>query len=189
MKKLMILACAVAVAAVSQAATYNWNVGTAAGGELLKHSSEVAVSGVDMFFVNAADVSWDLTDAWAGLKDGTMTFADLTAEAVYNDTLTDGALTYTKPAFSTEASNKSHTFYVLVQDGDSYFLNEEVISGATTTSGKDLKYAYGWSGDADADFGNAASYTEGGWYTVPEPTSGLLLLLGVAGLALRRKQK
>ena len=29
----------------------------------------------------------------------------------------------------------------------------------------------------------------GSWQTVPEPTSGLLLLLGVAGLALRRKQK
>lgn len=29
----------------------------------------------------------------------------------------------------------------------------------------------------------------GGWQVVPEPTSGLLLLLGVAGLALRRKQR
>ena len=29
----------------------------------------------------------------------------------------------------------------------------------------------------------------GSWAAVPEPTSGMLLLLGVAGLALRRKQK
>lgn len=27
-----------------------------------------------------------------------------------------------------------------------------------------------------------------GWYAVPEPTSGLLLLIGLAGLALRRKR-
>lgn len=33
------------------------------------------------------------------------------------------------------------------------------------------------------------AYTgEGSWQAVPEPTSGLLLILGVAGLALRRKK-
>ena len=31
-------------------------------------------------------------------------------------------------------------------------------------------------------------FSTSGWYAVPEPTSGLLLLLGVAGLALKRKR-
>ena len=38
---------------------------------------------------------------------------------------------------------------------------------------------------------DATGFVKGGWYTasaVPEPTSGLLLLLGVAGLALKRKR-
>ena len=36
---------------------------------------------------------------------------------------------------------------------------------------------------------NAASGTAtGGWQAVPEPTSGLLMLVGLAGLALRRKR-
>jgi len=42
------------------------------------------------------------------------------------------------------------------------------------------------------DGGNAgATESYGAWTaaTIPEPTSGLLLLLGVAGLALKRKQK
>ena len=37
---------------------------------------------------------------------------------------------------------------------------------------------------ADAATGTAT----GGWQSVPEPTSGLLLLLGMAGLALKRKR-
>ena len=39
-------------------------------------------------------------------------------------------------------------------------------------------------------FGNMATATQaaGAWAAVPEPTSGLLMLLGMAGLALKRKR-
>lgn len=42
-----------------------------------------------------------------------------------------------------------------------------------------------------ADFTNGTQYASGSWTSatvVPEPTSGLLLLLGMAGLALKRKR-
>ena len=45
-------------------------------------------------------------------------------------------------------------------------------------------------GTANISFGSQASATqaEGAWGAVPEPTSALLLVLGVAGLALKRKR-
>ena len=58
------------------------------------------------------------------------------------------------------------------------------ISGTTPTSPtSNMLYNEGW---ADLN----ASLTTGGYNTAvaPEPTSGLLILLGVAGLALRRKR-
>ena len=50
------------------------------------------------------------------------------------------------------------------------------------TAGVDTQYY--------ADFTNDTAYVAGDWKTmaVPEPTSGLLLLIGVAGLALKRKR-
>jgi hypothetical protein len=44
------------------------------------------------------------------------------------------------------------------------------------------------SGSLSMTFGTQTSNTWNEMAAVPEPTSGLLLLLGVAGLALRRKR-
>ena len=56
--------------------------------------------------------------------------------------------------------------------------------------------SYTFEADADATIGNMDTVIFGhevgttalAWSAVPEPTSGLLLLLGVAGLALKRKR-
>ena len=58
------------------------------------------------------------------------------------------------------------------------------VSGTTATSPtKYLVYNEGWADDT-------LSITTGGYTTAvaPEPTSGLLILLGMAGLALKRKR-
>ena len=58
------------------------------------------------------------------------------------------------------------------------------VSGTTATSPQQyLIYNEGWASDT-------MSLTTGGYNTAvaPEPTSGLLILLGMAGLALKRKR-
>jgi hypothetical protein len=79
-------------------------------------------------------------------------------------------------------------FGVMFKDGDGN------LSKLTYVAGGDVDTTYTITGLAD-DTSSLNYYTFAtGAYTattaaVPEPTSGLLLLLGMAGLALRRKQK
>ena len=55
-------------------------------------------------------------------------------------------------------------------------------------AGKTWSYAGTGLGSTDNFGGGFVGFDAGTWTAVPEPTSGLLLLLGVAGLALKRKR-
>ena len=80
-------------------------------------------------------------------------------------------------------------------DGKDYlFISDTKTGNATASTTTTISLTPG-DASAEAPFAYGATFSVGGWYTitsggtpVPEPTSGLLMLLGIAGLALKRKR-
>ena len=149
---------------------------------------------VSAALANAAAFSWSAAqiyspaDSTALLNAGT---ASLYCDALSSSALSTASVSGGKIAattFSSEAAvaNTSYDFYFVLeteQGGSSYSFTsatKAVTASATGTAG----ISFGTQKAATTDSSN----WKGGSSDVPEPTSGLLLLVGLAGLALRRKQ-
>ena len=184
MKKLMFMLAAVVMAACTQAASVYWTCTYVAKG------TEDYVNNGLAFFVNAATLSQsDMLDlkgkgadaissalngfySYTGGSDGKYSVAK--TDAVDNATLglSDAAASQAYLViFDTPTITDASSFYVTeVKSFDTYAGSES----------QQIKW-----GDQEA-----ASSAGGAWSSassVPEPTSGILLLVGMAGLALRRR--
>ena len=80
-----------------------------------------------------------------------------------------------------------NAFFAIVSGDDMYISK---IAGKAAQSVGTASIAFGNQASASKSVFGDATFASPGWYTtaVPEPTSGLLLLLGMAGLALKRKR-
>ena len=181
MKKLIILA-AVAVAAVaSQAASYDWKTKAGNSNSVYVNGTETAYSGTAYLFL-AADAGTVYSDWIGGTALSAMTSLD--SQAISSGKITAGT------PFENAADPISVIFATEYGSGDNKFL---YISTSATQDGSDIGSAtISFSGNAATSklAASTAAYSGAGWYTqsVPEPTSGLLMLLGMAGLALRRRR-
>ncbi len=92
----------------------------------------------------------------------------------------------------------STTVKTTMSDSTGYFMvfndaTESIYFSSTTdwlSAGGTLAFGDQTTASSAAAMSASGGYKGAGWYTassVPEPTSGLLLLLGMAGLALKRK--
>ena len=169
MKKLMMAAAIVCAVAFAQAASVDW---TASGG-VYDWNNFMAPEGTIAFYL-ASDTSTPLASspftldadgAFTGTVTGTDQ-ADWVARLTINNF--DGGGSY----------YRDYAFHM-----DS-ITHEGYADAATYLSG--LSSAIGDSFSADLDL--MATPASQGYTAVPEPTSGLLLILGMAGLALKRKR-
>ena len=178
MKKLMIALAVVAMAAVSQAAMVKWS-GTIAGVDVTKvtDNGDYAASGSAL----SSGLSYALT-----------IFDASTGDVVYTKS---AALTTSTPnlTFSSTNIKASHdyTWQVVVSGAQadlraktSTEFDYSAATIATTLSGEMTTLNMGTTTFS----GSPTSWTVSGITAAPEPTSGLLLLLGVGALALRRRR-
>jgi hypothetical protein len=119
---------------------------------------------------------------------------DFASTAAGTVTIANGAVSSTANTFAYGESGNYYSFYmVIVDDNNIYFSNsKDNLAGANPPSVGGV--AFGTQNNSSTTFSNTAPGTgfqgAGKWSSavaVPEPTSGLLILMGLAGLALRRK--
>ena len=189
MKKLIIAAAISCVAALTQAASVSWSVSGLKGSDgntlasgaayifCTKGTSATTVAAVTSALegLNATDLQTYLTgNSLMNLK-GTVSAGEVAVSGV--DLATSGI----------PEKTSSTTIFAVIVDDDSF--GDGVKYVVTGVSNSVKTPAASTTNIANFNVNGAATATPSNWTAAaPEPTSGLLLLLGVAGLALKRKR-
>ena len=186
MKKLMIMLGAVAMAACVQAASMNWSTDMVAdpSGNLAMGEGYISMY---LFTINAETY----TALTSGVADGDISSkvwgaykgSLASANATYVE---DGSMMFTlsDSAASYGAGDTAYGVFVMTYDtGDGVSYYKGNVGSYTFEAD-----VHGTVGAMDTTVFGSNGSTALGWTAVPEPTSGLLMLVGLAGLALRRRR-
>lgn len=197
MKKLVIAAFAVAFAAVAQAASINWGITNVYGpGQTAKAPTTYTA----LLFVtqNTTDVTGftiaSLDSVVSNIKANK--FADVMSASSASKAFNLAGTVSGATNLSSDFSSGSLSAFAILFDtttaldlstaSNYYVVNEGAVASVSFTSASGAKTLnYGSQLDNSK---LAIDSSPAAWQSIPEPTSGLLLLIGMAGLALKRKQ-
>ena len=188
MKKLINAAVAVAMAVVANAAQIKWQTTY----EVCNGPSENLTSATFAYLVDATTMSQDAI--YNAVMAGASLSEVVSGVALKSAAMSEGAIstqTIDLPASYTAGSKLNAYMVLFDEDLNALYFSEQKSGTLQVASAT----GFGFTNDSSlesvmADMsGFDKSY--GGWVStaaVPEPTSGLLMLLGMAGLALRRRR-
>jgi len=181
MKKLIVALAMVAFAACAQAAIVNW--GTSA---VSFNGTTLTSKNVSLYIVGVGGAADTLVDTRSTLANPPVNKGKILAGTGsgqssydYNSTIAGGAL------WNSDSGDLGRQYYMVLTYNDgtkdyTYTSSAVASSGLSSTSLGTVSFTF-----TDTI---KASGTDGWVASVPEPTSGLLMLLGFAGLALRRRR-
>ena len=189
MKKLMIAVSAVMMACAVNAANYIWGFTGGGQGDIYQPGTEEYLeSGTAFLFlgtVTASESAFDTSAATlvttGGFDDELYAFGNINTENLSSSSAIVADSSQVGQAYSLILVDQAGLTSLDGYDGNYYMASGTSV--ITVVPGATLSYY--------ADLTNADVISGSSWSTmggdVPEPTSGLLMLIGVAGLALRRK--
>lgn len=190
MKKIMIAAAVICMAVASQAASVKWQTyATGTSGALYNGSADATAyatyGAVTAYLIDTA--TYTQADAFADLVAGTFN----ASKTIESATLSTASKIAQKQVEYGEVGVNNTLYWVAILDSENFYISSTKTDSPLSTGGKQIT----WS-DVKSTSQTTLSASDGftgaaGFYNtaaIPEPTSALMLLVGLAGLALRRKQ-